>query len=209
MSQQLQPYQTGYQAQTQAGQQLQGSQAGQAIGQRFNESVPQEVQQAVMDLDRFETVVEWAKSRAVEQGMPRVAQRCDDLAGIAHVEKQLILRGSPFAQPIGQATKQTIQQGVQELQAHASQPEVQEALSQAQQSASSIENALSRLQTFGQQYGGAQGQQQPGQQAPMGQGQQIPAGQSQQQQAGRGQQAPPAQGGQFQQSVGQQPGSSL
>jgi len=209
MSQQLQPYQTGYQAQTQTGQQLQGSQMGQAIGQRFNESVPQEVQQAVMDLDRLETVVEWAKSRAVERGHPRIAQRCDDLADIAHMEKQLILRGSPFAQPIGQATKQTIQQGVQELQAHASQPEVQEALSQAQQSASSIENALSRLQTFGQQYGGAQGQQQPGQQAPMGQGQQIPAGQSQQQQAGRGQQAPPAQGGQFQQSVGQQPGSSL
>ena len=207
MSQQLQPYQSGYQAQTGTGQQLQGSQAGQAIGQRFNESVPQEVQQAVMDLDRFETVVEWAKSRAVEQGMPRVAQRCDDLAGIAHVEKQLILRGSPFAQPIGQATKQTIQQGVQELQAHASQPEVQEALSQAQQSASSIERALSRLQTFGQQYGGAQGQQQPGQQAPMGQ--QMPAGQPQQQQAGQGRQAPSGQGGQFQQSVGQQPGSSL
>ena len=217
MSQQLQPYQSGYQAQTPAGQQLQGSQIGQSIGRRFEESVPQEVQQAVMDLDRFETVVEWAKSRAVEQGLPRVAQRCDDLAGIAHVEKQLILRGSPFARPIGQATKQTIQQGVQELQAHASQPEVQEALSQAQQSASSIDNALSRMQTFGQQYGGAQGeqqpgqqlQQQPGQQAPMGQGQQIPSGQPPQQQPGVGQQAPSAQGGQFQQSVGQQPGSSL
>ena len=229
MSQQFQPYQTGYQAQTPVGQQLQGSQVGQAIGQRFNESVPQEVQQAVMDLDRFETVVEWAKSKAVERGRPRIAQRCDDLAEIAHLEKQLVLRQSPFAQPIGQATKQTIQQGVQELQAHASQPEVQEALSQGQQTASSIENALSRLQTWGQQSGQQQssmgqgqqyGQQQSGQQQPsMGQGQQYGQQQSgqqqpstsqgQQPQAGQGQQFPQSGGQQFQQSAGQQPGSSF
>ena len=143
--------------QTPLGQQIQGSPFGQAVGQRFSESVPQEVQQAVMDLDRFETVVEWAKSKATERGLARVAQRCDDLAEIAHLEKQLMLRQSPFAQPIGQATKQTIQQGVQELQAHASQPEVQEALAQAQQSLGTIDNALTRLQTWGQQYGPAQG----------------------------------------------------
>jgi len=182
MSQQLQPYGTGYQAQTLAGQQLQGSQFGQAIGGRFQESVPQEVQQAVMDLDRFETVVEWAKSRAVERGRPRVAQRCDDLAEIAHLEKQLILRGSPFAEPIGQATKGTIQQGVQELQAEASQPEVQEALAQAQQSVGAIDNALSRLQTFGQQYGGGGSPQQQAMQQSSGQGQQVPMGQGQQHQ---------------------------
>ena len=167
MSQQIQPAQQGYQMQTPTGQQLQASPFGQAIGQRFDESVPQEVQRAVMDLDRLETVVEWAKSRAVEGGTPRVAQRCDDLAEIAHLEKHLLLRGSPFAQPIGQATMQTIQQGVQELQAHASQPEVREAVSQAQQSAGSIESALGRLPTGGQGYGRPQpagAAQPPGQQ---------------------------------------------
>jgi len=159
------------------GQQLQATPFGGAVGQRFSESVPQEVQQAVRDLDRVETVVEWAKSKAVERGMTRVAQRCDDLAEIAHLEKQLILRQSPFAQPIGQATKQTIQQGVQELQAHVSQPEVQEALSQAQQSINSIDNALSRLQTGGQQYaGGAQHGQQAGGASQIGQAPQFEQG---------------------------------
>jgi len=156
MSQQFQTVQPSYQAQTPAGQGLQQSTLGQAVGQRFSDSVPQEVQQAVMDLDRFETIVEWAKSRAVERGRVRIAQRCDDLAELAHLQKNLILRGSPFAHPVGQATKQTIQQGIQELQAYVSQPEVQEALAEAQQSTASIDNALARLQSWGQQYGTGQ-----------------------------------------------------
>jgi hypothetical protein len=163
------------------GQQLQESQMGQAIGQRFQESVPQEVQQLVADLERFETITEWVKSRATQRGMPRVASRADDLAGIAHLEKQLVLRESPFAEPIGQATQQTIQQGIQDLQHRAGEPEVQEALTHAQQVVADIGQALGRLQAFGQQ-----GQQpQPGQQPQLGQ----PSPQ--------GQQAQPGQQGQF------------
>jgi hypothetical protein len=140
-----------YQAQTQFGQQLQQQPLAGAIGQRFQASVPQEVQAAVMDLERLETVCEWTKSRATERGLVRVAERADDIANIAHLEKKLLLRGSPFAEPIGRAVQETIRQGVQELQQHVSDPEVQEAISQARQSLGSIEQALGRLQQFGQQ----------------------------------------------------------
>ncbi|MFB6172779.1 MAG: hypothetical protein ABEJ23_09615 [Haloarculaceae archaeon] len=153
----VQQYQPQYQAQTPMGQQLQQTQAGQFLGQRYQETVPVEVQQAVNDLDRFETALEWAKSRAVERGMPRVAARCDDLAQIAHLEKGLLLRQSPFAQPVGQATQQTIRQGIQDLQQRAGEPEVQEALSHGQQVLTTISQALGRIEAWGQQ----PGQQQP------------------------------------------------
>lgn len=144
------------------GQQFQQtSHIGQAIGYRFEQSVPQEVQHAVMDLDRLETVCEWVKTQATERGRSRVAQRADDLANIAHLEKKLLLRGSPFAEPIGRATRETIQQGVQEFQQHVSEPEVQEALSQAQQTLNTIGQALGRVQQWGQQ-GATQSMQQQG-----------------------------------------------
>ncbi|MFD1588925.1 hypothetical protein ACFR9U_18255 [Halorientalis brevis] len=156
--------QPAYQAQTQRGQAVQQSQVGQFVGQRYQQSVPQEVQQAVSDLERFESVCEWLTSRATEKGMVRLANRSDDLAEIAHLEKKLLLRQSPFAQPIGQATQQTIQQGIQELQQYASEPDVQESLTHAQQVLQSVGQALNRVQTFGQQ-GAQQGQQiQQGQQ---------------------------------------------
>jgi len=153
MSQQYTPYQ----AQTQAGQQLQQRQFSQFIGQRFQESVPQEVQAAVSDLGRLETVCEWLNSVATERGRPRVAARAADIANIAHLEKKLVLRQSPFAEPIGQAAKQTIQQGIQELQQHASEPEVQEALSEMQQNLNTLSQVVGRVQQWGQQ--GTQGQQ--------------------------------------------------
>jgi hypothetical protein len=121
-----------------------------------------------MDLDRLETVCEWTKSRATERGRVRVAERADDLANIAHLEKKLMLRQSPFAEPIGQAVQQTIQQSIQELQQHASDPEVQETISQAQQSVTTVGQALSQLQQFGQ--APPMGQAQPaGQAQPVGQ----------------------------------------
>jgi hypothetical protein len=147
-----QPYQTQFgqqPPQTQFGQQLQQQPLAQAIGQRFQESVPQEVQAAVMDLDRLETVLEWLKSSAGGHGP--VTERADDIATIAHLEKKLMLRGSPFAEPIGRAVQQTIQQGIQEFQQHGSAPGVQEVVSQAQQSLQSIDQALGRLQQSGVQ----------------------------------------------------------
>lgn len=129
----------------QSGQQL--GQFGQAVGRRFQEGAPAEVQSAVQSLDRLETVCEWAKTQATQRGMARLARACDDIQDIAHLQKKLIIRQSPFAQPIGNASRQVIQNAVQELQQHVNQPEVQEALSEAQQTVNSINNALTRLQS--------------------------------------------------------------
>lgn len=147
-----QPVQSGYQAQTQVGQQVQQRPGVQMATQQYQQSVSQEVQRAVEDLDHLETLSEWVKSRATERGRPRIAARADDLAEVAHLEKNLLLRESPFAEPIGQAVQATIQQGVQELQQYAGDPEVQEALSQAQQTLSTIEQAITRVQQLGQQH---------------------------------------------------------
>lgn len=161
MSQQFQyPQQEGqpvtnYQAQTPVGQQVQASPFGQAVGQRFQDSVSQDVIRVVSDLDRLETVSEWAKGQATQRGMHRLARACDDLQDIAHLEKKLVIRQSPFAQPIGEATRKVIQDAISELQQYANQPEVQEALSQAQKVNNDIQTVVSRLQTFGQ---GATGQ---------------------------------------------------
>jgi hypothetical protein len=145
-----QGYQQQYEPQTSMGGQFQQTQFGGTVGQQFQQSVPAEVQQTVNDLEKFETVAEWAKSRAVERGSTQVAQRCDDLAQIAHLEKGLLIRQSPLAQPVGQATKQTIQQSIQELQHRTGDPEVQEALSHGQQVLGRIDQALQRIQTPGQ-----------------------------------------------------------
>jgi hypothetical protein len=158
MSQQVPPQQVAqpYQAQTPVGQQLQQQPLAQAVGQRFTQSVSPEVQAAVSDLGRLETVCEWLKGRATEKSRPRLAQRADDIANIAHLQKKLLLRNSPFAEPIGQAVQQTIQQGVQEFQRRASDPEVQDAIAQAQQTINNVSQALSRIQQVGQQSMGPQ-----------------------------------------------------
>src|SRR6056297_2343534 len=97
---QAQAYQgQGYQAQTRAGQQFQQAPVAQMVGQQFQQSVPREIQNAVLDLDRLETVSEWLQGRATEHGRPRIAQRAEDFAEIAHLQKNLLLRGSPFADP--------------------------------------------------------------------------------------------------------------
>lgn len=145
-----------YQAQTQAGQRLQQSQGGQFIGQQYRQTVSQEVQQAVSDLERFETVCEWLTMQAAGKGMIRLSKRSNDLADIAHLEKQLILRQSPFAQPIGQAVQQTIQQGIQEFQQYASEPDVQESVAHAQNVLQTLSHALTRVQMAGQQQTGLQ-----------------------------------------------------
>ncbi|WP_254521918.1 hypothetical protein [Natrinema caseinilyticum] len=160
-SPQPQGQQTGYQAQTQTGQAAQQTQpgqfaagvlqseAGQFIGQQYQQSVPQEIQQAVDDLDRLENVCEWLVIRAAERGMIPLAERSKDIANIAHLEKKLLLRQSPFAEPIRGAIQQTIQ----EFQQYAGEPEVQESLSHAQQALDTINTALERIQTAGQQVG--------------------------------------------------------
>lgn len=146
------------------GQQAQWEQFGQPTGQRFEESVPNEVAQLVESLDRLETIAEWVKSRATHRGMGNLARTCDDVIEVVQLEKKLVVRQSPFAGSVGQAAKQVIQNAVSELQQHTDQPEVQQALSAAQQCVTAIDSAGARLQSAGQG-------QQFGQ--PIGQGQQF------------------------------------
>jgi hypothetical protein len=160
-----------YQAGTATGQRFQQMSSGIAGGM-YDQTVAPEVKNAVADLDRLANVAEWAKTHVARRGNARAVRICDDLEDLAHVEKQLILRGSPFAEPVGQAVQGTIQTGIQELQQHASEPEIQDSLQQAQQVLTSLQGSISRLRTAGQamQSQGAQSQQ-------FGQGQEFGHGQ--------------------------------
>jgi hypothetical protein len=106
----------------------------------------EELLRTVGSLHRFETALEIARVRAIESGRPRIARVAGDLIEITEAEKKLVIRQSSFAAPIGEAVKQTIQQGVQQLQQAAEIPEVQEALSEAQQSVTAIDRARSLVQ---------------------------------------------------------------
>lgn len=136
------PYQTG---------QSFGQQVGQRMSQRFGETLPPEAVRAVENLERVETLSEFAKTQAIQKGLPRVALACDDIHDLAHMEKKLIVRQSPAAETMGQCIQQSVQERLQNLQQWASEPEVQEALAEAQQSLTTVSNAVSRLQAFGQQ----------------------------------------------------------
>ncbi|WP_254280317.1 hypothetical protein [Haloarcula marina] len=158
--QQYQPQQQQYQPQQQ--QQYQPQQQQQFQPQTQQQSQPQsvgqfgtagqgqlsgqEILQAAMTLHRFETVLEIVHVRAMESGRSNVARFANDLATIAEAEKKLVLRRSPFAQPIGNAARQAIQQGVEQLRQAADIPEVQEAIAEAQQSTNAIERAAALVQ---------------------------------------------------------------
>ncbi|WP_254662895.1 hypothetical protein [Haladaptatus sp. W1] len=145
----------------------QTEQFGQQIRQRYEESVPSEVRLAVDDLEKVSTTAEWAKVKAVQRGLPRVANVCDDIQELAELQKKLIIRQSPVSHTIGQCSVQAIQEGLQELQQHTGEPEVQATIENAKQSLGTIEKGLSALQTTGthqsgQQVGGQQSGQQTG-----------------------------------------------
>ncbi|WP_423745315.1 hypothetical protein V5735_04800 (plasmid) [Haladaptatus sp. SPP-AMP-3] len=142
----------------------QASQLGQQIRQRYEESVPSEVRIAVDDLEKVSTTAEWAKVKAVQRGLPRVANVCDDIQELAELQKKLIIRQSPVSHTIGQCSVQAIQEGLQELQQHIDEPEVQATIENAKQSLGTIEKGLSALQTTGTQQSGQHGQQVGGEQ---------------------------------------------
>lgn len=178
----------------QFGQQHQSQrQFGQEMGRRFDEAFSSEVRTTIHDLDRAASVAEWVKTQAAQRGMPTVVRVCDDIQDIAHLEKKLVIRQSPFAQPIGQASQQVLQQGLQELQQHIDEPEVQDAVEKTRRSLDSIDKGLMSLQTMG-------GQQQVGQQFGRQGGQRYQSQQYQQPQ----QQYQPQQGTQQQQYQPQQ-----
>ncbi len=153
--QQQQPQQQQPQQQGQFGQPWQA--LGEQMEQRFDESFSSEIRTTIRDLDKTASVAEWVKMRAAQRGLPTVVRVADDIEDIALLEKKLIIRESPFAQPIGQTSKQVLQQGLQELQQHINEPEVQDAVEKTRRSLESIDRGLTSLQTMGgQQQGGQQ-----------------------------------------------------
>lgn len=145
--------------------------AGQAGGVGGPHVDREQLLQTVRSLHNFETVLEIARVRAIESGRPRVARVAGDLIAITEAEKKLVVRQSPFAASIGQAVIETIQQGVQQLQGAADDPDVQAALSEANPTLSALQSAVQTtggfqqggLQQWGQQQGTTQPQQGYGQ----------------------------------------------
>ncbi|WP_435153183.1 hypothetical protein [Haladaptatus sp. DFWS20] len=143
------------QPQTQQFQQQPG-QIGQQIRNRYQESVPSEVRLAVEDLEKVSTTAEWAKMKATQRGLPRVATICDDIQEISELQKKLIIRQSPLSHVVGQCSQQVIQEGLQQLQQHMNEPEVKDTIEKVQQSLDSINKGLTALQSVGDQQTGEQ-----------------------------------------------------
>lgn len=130
MSHQLQQP-TGQQSQFQQPQQL--SQQSQLVGRGFAQSVSPQVTQAVLALDRLETLAEHADKQAIRQGNVQVHQIADAIKDVAHLRKELIVEENPLAEQVGQCSQQVIQSATQQLQQFQQQPEIQELVSEAQQ----------------------------------------------------------------------------
>ncbi len=124
-----------------------------STGQQFTQSAPEQILTAVETLDRLETIAEFADGQAMQQGNLQVANIADALKDIAHIQKELIVEENPLAQEFGQCSQQVIQSGVQQLQQHQQQPEIQELVETAQQTLDSVSSGLQSQPSTGQQSG--------------------------------------------------------
>lgn len=111
----------------------------------FEESVPNEVAALASNLDRLETLTQWAADRAAERGRGNVARICNDLTDVARIQKELTVRQSPAARTVGRSASEVIQNAVTELQPFLDEPGVTQAVFEAQQAVSAINDALARL----------------------------------------------------------------
>lgn len=128
------------------------SQQTQMGGQSFSQALPSQAIQAVTGLERIETLSEFVKSRAVQQGIPEVPRIADDLKNVSELQKDLIVRQSEHAQIVGQCTQEVFQQSLQQLQQYQQQlPELQELVTEVQQSQQTIQQAVQQLPMGGQQ----------------------------------------------------------
>lgn len=135
-----------------------GQQQSQIIGQSFGQSVSPQVTTAVSNLERIETFAEFAKTRAVQQGLPpHVVQITDDIKNVAELQKDLLVRQSSLAGTVSQCTQQALQQGVQQLQQY-QQPEIQDLVWEVQESIQTVQQAVRQLPMGGQQFGQGIGQ---------------------------------------------------
>lgn len=120
-------------------------QLGESQAGRFEESVPNEVAALASSLDRLETITQWAAERAAQRGQGQVARVCNDVVDLARLQKQLTVRQSPAAGAVARATSEVIQNAIAELQPYVEDPDVRQTVSEAQQTVSSINDALARL----------------------------------------------------------------
>ncbi|WP_254522303.1 hypothetical protein [Natrinema caseinilyticum] len=153
--------QTGQQQpQQQTGQQQPQQQTGQQYQQQpqsFDQAVPQQVSQAIYQLEQLESDAEWAHGRAMEAGDRFTSGKLADLSQAIHLQKTLLLRQSDMAQTFGQCTQQALQQSSQELQ-QSQIPGVQQVIQKAQQLSQTISQASQQVaqQSQSQQMGGQQ-----------------------------------------------------
>lgn len=153
----MQQHQPQQQVQRQGQQPQQQFQQGQQYQQTFDQYLPEQVSQAVYQLEQLESDAEWAHGQAMQAGDSQTAKALADIAQIIHLQKTLLLRESMFAPAVGQCTQQAIQQSTQQLQ-QSQIPGVQEVVQQSQGVAQTITQATSQVGRVGQQSDGQIGQ---------------------------------------------------
>ena len=150
-------HQTGRQQHQQQPQHQTGQQSQQP--QSRDQAVPQQVSQAIHQLEELESDAEWAHGQAMKAGDRFTSGMLADLTQIIHLQKTLLLRESDLAQTFGQCTQQALQQSTQELQ-QSQAPGVQQVIQQAQQITQTIQQASQQVtqqgqsQQMGRQMGG-------------------------------------------------------
>jgi hypothetical protein len=125
----------------------------------FDQAVPQQVSQAIYQLEQLETNAEWAHGQAMKAGDRFTSGKLADISQIIHLQKTLLLRESDLAQTLSQCTQQALQQSTQQLQ-QSQVPGAQQFVQQAQQVSQVITQASSQVgqqsqsHRMGEQMGG-------------------------------------------------------
>jgi hypothetical protein len=112
--------------------------------QSFDQAVPQQVSQAIYQLEQFETDAEWAHGQAMKAGDRVTSGKLADISQIVHLQKTLLLRESDLAQSMSQCTQQALQQSTQQLQ-QSQIPGVQRVVQQVQQVSETISQASAQV----------------------------------------------------------------
>ena len=122
------------------------------MGQQFSQRVPQQIQSAIEDLDRLESVAEFADTQATRRGDEYAAGIADALKDVAHLQKEFMIEENPLTQEFSQCSQQLLQQGSQQLQQY-QQPEMQELADTAGRALESVTSGIQSMPTGGHQQG--------------------------------------------------------
>ena len=127
----------------------------QLVGNGFSQATTPQISEAVIALDRLETVAEYAHSRMMQQGNYQAAMLADAIEAVSRLQKELVVTANPLVQEVSQCSEQVIQAAIGQLQQHSQQPEIQELVSECQQT---IQQVPQSLQQAGWFRGGQSGQ---------------------------------------------------